>query len=93
MSIFIKLLQIQAQAITIGKDGQNPHFRSKYITLDNIIAKISPILSDIGIVCHHTSDGANIKTILTDAETGENVESIFPLSGSTPQQIGSSITY
>jgi len=38
-----KLLEVQNQLITFKKDGTNPHFKSKYLTLDNLLEKLLPI--------------------------------------------------
>ncbi|MBP5427231.1 MAG: ERF family protein [Clostridiales bacterium] len=42
-NIFEKVARIQGE-ISLKKDGKNPFYKSKYITLDNIMDKLQPLL-------------------------------------------------
>lgn len=58
---------------------------------------IVPKLTELKLVVTHSlsqSDSTySITTEITDTESGESVKSSFPVHGSKPQEIGSSITY
>ena len=45
-----KLLEFQKKINAIKKDGKNPHFKSSYATLPQILSEVKPILSDLGLV-------------------------------------------
>jgi hypothetical protein len=84
---------------SISKDKSNPHFKSKYATLDAINAVIKPILAKHKLAFMQdiwtAGDGIAIKTKLIH-ESGESIESsvvIFPCAQKTVQGFGSTITY
>jgi hypothetical protein len=79
--IYQKLLEVQKVGISVSKDGTNPHFKSKYMTLDNIIETSNPILTKAGlVVTHYCRDGmVHTKIVDTDKDGGD-VESSFPLA-------------
>jgi hypothetical protein len=43
VTLFEKITRVQAD-ISLKKDGKNPFYKSKYITLDNIMDKLQPLL-------------------------------------------------
>lgn len=86
-------MEIQKLWLTVSKDGVNPHFKNKYATLDNIIEVYSEPLSNAGLVVYHTSKDNILNTIIVDCDDWTDISTQFVLSGTTPQQIGSSITY
>ena len=45
-----KLLQFQSKVNAIKKDGKNPHFKSSYTTLNDILAEVKPLLSELGLI-------------------------------------------
>jgi len=59
MEIYKKLLKLQEEWITLKKDATNPFFKSKYITLDNILEVYMPKLSELKIVCMHNTINDN----------------------------------
>lgn len=100
MTTFHKDLVTALNAIpSVAKDKSNPHFKSKYATLDAINAVIKPILAKNKLAYHQdvwTVDGGIcIRTKLIH-ESGEFLESaiaIFPAAQKTVQAYGSAITY
>ena len=48
-TFYDKFLNAQAEMPKLQKDGENPHFRSQFITLDNILHKVLPILHKHGL--------------------------------------------
>jgi hypothetical protein len=83
----------------IAKSKTNPHFKSKYASLDSILDAITEALSDAGLVLIQptsiTPAGVSIiKTILIHAESNDRIESELALPTVTdPQKLGSALTY
>jgi len=89
-----KLSAFQNKVNAIKKDGKNPHFRSTYATLSQILSEVKPVLSEVGLVLTQPVSNKSVQTIITDSETGEFVMGEIPLpDNQNPQQIGSAITY
>jgi hypothetical protein len=83
----------------VSKDANNPFFRNKYATLDNIIDEVRPILTENGLTLMQfpSGDGNNVSvTTYLMHESGEWIESdplIMKPVKNDPQAIGSCITY
>lgn len=89
----MKLLEFQKKVNAIKKDGKNPHFKSTYATLTQIISEVKPILSEYGVLLTQPIKDNKVGTVLID-DKGILAESWIDLPiGLTPQQIGSAITY
>ena len=97
-SVFIKLLRFQELDPVIGKNctanvgnGRSYH----YADLANVLRTIKLSLSTCGLVLTQIIDGQDLITRLIDPESGEFIESRFPmeLAGLTWHQVGSAITY
>lgn len=89
-----KLLDFQQKVNAIQKDGKNPHFKSSYATLNNIISEVKPLLNEMGLLLSQPVIKDQVHTIITDSESGEEYDSSISLPvGLTPQQMGSAITY
>jgi len=91
-----KLLAIQKENLYVKKDAKNPFFKSEYTSLDEILNTFSPILTEKGIVCFHSSstEKSCIITTLYDIDSDTSISSEFPiLQSNDPQKIGSTITY
>ena len=99
MSLTTKLLEVQIEGVKLQKSALNPHFKSKYIPLEEVIGQVVPILNSKGIVLTqslgHWEGTPLLVTTLWDTETDERLESAAPLilEKHTPQAVGSSITY
>lgn len=99
-NISTALVRAQAKMKKVAKNAYNPHFKSKYASLDDIIDMIRPILDehDLGVIHMPVtnSDGVGVKSILVHA-SGEAMdlgEFYLPLGrGGGAQGAGSSITY
>ncbi len=48
-SILPALIKVQSEMPQLSKDANNPHAKSKYVTLDNILGKLNPLLNKNGI--------------------------------------------
>lgn len=93
------MLAVQSEAPTLKKSKTNPHFKSKFAPLDEIVETINPILHKHGLVWSTSpsfSDvGPTLKYELEHAPTGEAKRGEMPLllSKQDAQGQGSAITY
>ena len=95
------LLRAQGQMRGVGKDGQNPHFKSRYATLENVTETIRPVLQECGVLFVQAPGGVDehgvmsLTTTLIHAESGETFSTTIgvPLVKRDPQGVGSAITY
>lgn len=93
------LIAFQADVKPIDKDGVNPHFKSSYTTLDNMIDGTKPILQKHGLTVMQFPGGdgerVTIRTMILHT-SGEWIESeplVLRPTKNDPQGIGSAITY
>lgn len=89
-----KLLKIQQQGIVLEKDGTNPHFKSSYATLNEVLRKVKKPLNDEGIVILQAPEKDGLRTTLLDTEDDTKVECFMPyVEIGTAQKLGSNNTY
>jgi hypothetical protein len=89
-----KLLEFQRLGISIIKGKVNAHFKNKYANIDEVLEKVRPALSQVGIVMAQLPTETGLRTTLTDPEDGSFVEGFLPfLAATKPQEIGSNLTY
>jgi hypothetical protein len=89
----MKLLEFQKKVNSIKKDGKNPHFKSTYATLTQILSEVKPVLSECGLLVTQPIKDNRVSTIISD-DKGVLAESYIDLpTNLTPQQLGSAITY
>jgi hypothetical protein len=107
--IHAKLLEFQKKGITLEKDSINPHFRSQYVSLNEVLAKVKAPLNELGIVIEQTPEENGLRTRLLDTtsevlgvsaaaaghiEGRDFVECFVPFIGATDmQKLGGAITY
>jgi len=96
-AIIESLIPIQ-ESMHVNKDGANPHFKSKFATLDNILETIKPILKGSGLVVLQSfnTEGRKLECVTRIFhESGEWIESSAAVEAdkATPQGFGSAITY
>lgn len=97
--LYAAIHKAQAKIETVRKNGENPHFHSKYATLDEIWETVRKPLNDAGliVVCDvlNMANERLLTTRLIHAETGEEIYCSFPImaQNSGPQAIGSAMTY
>lgn len=93
------LLEFQSDAPRLQRDSINPHFRSKFISLNALMEAVLPELNKRGVVLMQLPTvveyGPALRTVLTHAESGESVEDVMPLQAAKddPQGQGSALTY
>lgn len=90
---------VQKYAPTLPKDKKNPHFKSRYTSLDKIVELVTPLLDKYGLVWTAlpvgTHDQPALSYRLAHAETGDAIEGTMPLllDKHTAQALGSALTY
>jgi len=95
-----KMIEFQNECSKIVKDGTNPHFNSRFATLENVIDGTKPLLCKLGLYMQtnvvRTGDGNYLETFLIDTESGEwfrSVHLLDPAKPKDPQFFASCITY
>jgi hypothetical protein len=94
------LVEAQKEMPAVAKDGTNPHFKSKFVSLDNLIEKTRPVLNKHGLAIVQFPSvselGApTLRTILVHSESGEQLSADMPLflAGQDMQKYGAALTY
>lgn len=89
-----KLLAFQKQNIAVEKVGENPHFKSSYATLNEVLSKVKGPLNALGVLVLQTPEASGLRTTLMDIEDGSQVECYMPyVDATTAQKLGSCNTY
>lgn len=92
--IYKKLLEFQRKEISLKKDGSNPHFKSSYATLNEVLGKVKKPLNDLGVVIIQSPESTGLRTTLWDIEDDTKVECFMPyVEVTTAQKLGSNNTY
>jgi len=103
--IAVALAQIQRDMPAVGKDGRNPAFRSRYMTLDAILGTAVPVLAKHGVAVVQGSAIASLDdnfrpmavTITTRLihKSGQWIatDAIIPITKPDAHGMGSAITY
>jgi len=93
------LSEFQANVKQPAKDGSNPHFKSKYVTLDGVVNSISECAPKYGLsfiqMPVSTENGVGVVTVILHV-SGQFIEFdpfILPLEKKTAQGVGSATTY
>lgn len=93
-NIYKKLLAFQKLGISVKKDGKNPHFKSNYATLNEVLEKVKKPLNDIGVLIIFTPSTDGLGTTLYDTESGTEITSFMKYVGAdTAQKLLASNTY
>ena len=98
INIITKLMAARADIQPIKKSGTNPHFKSKYATLEGVIEAVTEPLEKHGfLLMHRTISNEHGKSITTELvhESGESFVTAIPLvlAKTDMQGLGSAITY
>ena len=93
------LAAFQSEVKDPSRNGENPHFKSKYVQLDGLLAAVRPILANHGLSLMQSTggDGVNISvSTLIMHTSGEWIETeplVLKAQQATPQGAGSACTY
>lgn len=98
-NIAAALVQFQGLVNNPEKKSINPHFKSKYADLDEVINTIRPALEKCGLAFIqnpiHEDGKVGVYTLLIH-KSGEFIQFdpvMIPLQKATPHQVGSALTY
>lgn len=92
--IYEQLLKFQQLGITLKKDGTNPHFKSSYVTLNEVLDKVKKPLNDMGIIIIQRPAAEGLETTLFDTADSTEVSCFMPYVGATDsQKLGGANTY
>jgi hypothetical protein len=89
------LLKVKLEMEAVSKDSINPHFRSKFSSLNNYLESIEPLLQKNKMVLLQPSTRDSIETIIFHAESGQYVSSEIKIPDNVidPQKMGSLFSY
>jgi hypothetical protein len=94
MSIYKALSSAKGEFKPIRKESENPYFKSKYADLETIKGSVDQALAKHGLVVVSRIADGNLHTSLVHIESGDAIDSVFPLSpGLDAQRKGSEISY
>ena len=100
INLYAALHKAQGKIETVRKNGTNPHFKSKYATLDEVWESVRKAVNEAGLVVFCTIDNAadgkkDLTTHVAEVTSGEEISSSFPIVAQSisPQAIGSAMTY
>jgi hypothetical protein len=92
------LAKAQAEMSNASKTSENPHFKSKYADLAEVLNTVRPVMAKHGIAIiqmpSFVSGVASVETLMTHS-SGEWISNICsaPVSKQDAQGVGSAITY
>lgn len=92
------LVTCQGKLRNVHKDSTNPHYKSKYANLPDVLDLIRPVLTECGLSLFQMpvecGDTACLTTVLMH-ESGEHISSMMALRPvkHDPQGVGSALTY
>ena len=93
-NIYKKLLAFQKLGISVKKDGKNPHFKSNYATLNEVLDKVKKPLNDLGVLIIFSPDQDGLGTELYDTESETKLGCYMKYTNcDTPQKVLSCNTY
>lgn len=85
-NIYTKLLAFQKLGISVVKDATNPHFKSKYCSLNEVLDKVKKPLNDLGVLILFTPQSDGLGTTLYDTESNTEVTSFMKYVGNDNAQ-------
>lgn len=94
------LCKAQGEMPAVPKDSTNPHFKSKFASLDGIIDRTKPVLARHGLAIVQGAAGeaapgtVGVEMMLLHSSGEYLLSSVtMPLAKNDPQGVGSAITY
>lgn len=76
-NIYTKLLDFQKLNISVKKSSENPHFKSKYANLNEVLDKVKKPLNDMNILIIFEPRSEGLKTTLKDLESNTEISSFM----------------
>jgi hypothetical protein len=94
------IFDIQQECPFIGKDSTNPHFKSKYASLEDIWSTLRPLFAKYGLMVSQVpgdivNGNVEVITQLVHLESQQFflTRGVMPMGKEGPQAAGSAITY
>lgn len=95
------LVQAQAKMPAVAKDSENPHFKSRFTSLDALVAATRPILNEHGLaiaqfpMTNPDTGFPMLRTTILHGPTGEQLSADTPLylPRNDMQAFGAAVTY
>lgn len=93
------LAAAQAEMQSVAKDSTNPHFKSKFASLDTIIESMRPVLALHGLCISQSAEPRDGNAIVVETmvlhKSGEWLSNsvLVPLAKVDPQGAGAALTY
>ena len=85
--------------VSLKKDAKNPHLKNQYLSLDNIINTVRPLLADAGLTIVQDLAGEYLTTVIyhTSGQFRGSAMPFSPMAGNKGtnalQELGGGITY
>lgn len=99
MKLSLQLMKVQTKIGAVTKSANNPHFRSKYADLNEVLDVAKEALNSEGVFiaqgCDFDSAGKFLQTSLIHGDSGESLTGKVYLVGceENMQKMGAAITY
>ena len=94
------LLAVQGAVSVVKRDATNPHYKSRYATLENVVAAVRPHCIEAGIIIMQAAGVPDnglvpVETRIMHAESGQWLKSTIalPIVKADAQGVGSAVTY
>src|SRR5580692_8778828 len=91
------MLEVQMEVGPVKKTSDNPHFRSTYADLNEVLGAVLPVLNSKGLRLSHevgkNEFGQYVMTIISGAGGSATTCVFFSGSEDNMQKIGAAITY
>ena len=93
------LAAFQSDVKDPSRDGENPHFRSKYVQIDGLLAAVRPILAKHGLSVVQSTGGigqdisVSTRILHTSGEWVQTDALVLKAVKADPQGAGSAVTY
>jgi hypothetical protein len=94
-NVFTALTAAQGEMGPLVKGAVNPHFKSRYATLDDVVNAVRPPLNGNGICFHFETQAGEMVAVLTHGESETSIRCGVPLlvSKNDIQALKSAATY
>jgi hypothetical protein len=78
-NVFTALAAAQGEMGPLVKGATNPHFKSRYATLDDVVNAVRPPLNANGLCFHFETRDGEMVAVLTHGESETNIKCGIPL--------------
>ena len=90
---FVQRLILAQQSLNVKKDGTNPRFSSKYVTLDALLDQAKPALGAQGLLLTQSIEMDHVLTNITDGTLKVEARTPICATRDLPQAFAAAATY